>query len=865
MIPIKLSLRNFMCYRDTEVLDLTGIHLACLSGENGAGKSAILESLTWSLWGKARDRSFDDELISKGTSEMEVDYHFSLGSEHYRVIRKRSRKGQSGTTMLDIMVSPSGEEGTWRTLSGATQRETQARINETLKIDYETFINSAFILQGRADEFTVKNPAERKKVLTEILGLAQYDRLEERAKDEARDRKARMMELENTIKRIDGELLLRPAYAQELETVEAQLFEAQNSLVAVRGECAQMQAQYQALEHSRSRLKELQERISKRETRIDATNTRIGQNSVRKQEFETILAQRAEIEDGFARWQAAQAQERLFNESLATQRRLETERGKWEREIDAERIRLTSRVQQHEGQIATIERRLAGRDIVVQQLAEVVEKLHSLEKLQEQHEDTRCQREAIEVRLRTLNTEKETLKREGEQLSQKLKLITEAHAESKGHVGCPLCGTGLTAEALERVRLSYESDIAEKRQEYKRKQKQLDEVNAEFVAIEKKLAQEREQLKPLAVFRQREAKMQQDLRRMDEEAHDVERERSGLMQIRATLDKNEYAPEARRMLLAVTAEMGGLAYDEDEHRAATSAVAELRAKDYDGRYHKLASAERELQALLQYLEEDRHNLEAWKAEQERERAEVATLQPQVEQLTDLAQSLAAKQREEAHLASTASSLSESRGGLRNKLLRCDQLQEDKARYAAEYQTAVEEKVIYDELAVAFGKKGIQAMIIENVIPEVEQEANALLHRMTDGRMSVQFATQRDAKSSKNVIETLDINISDEIGIRPYELYSGGEAFRVNFALRIALSKLLARRAGAQLQTLVIDEGFGSQDGQGREKLVSAIRSIEGDFEKILVITHIEELKDEFPVRINVVKTATGSRIIVGEA
>jgi exonuclease SbcC len=508
---------------------------------------------------------------------------------------------------------------------------------------------------------------------------------------------------------------------------------------------------------------------------------------------------------------------------------------------------------------------LAGRDVVVQQLAEVVEKLHSLEKLQEQHEDTKCQREAIEVRLRTLTGEKDTLKREGEQLSQKLKLITEAHAESKGHVGCPLCGTGLTAEALERVRLSYEHDIAEKRVEYKRKQQQLEEVNAEFVAVEKRLAQEREQLKPLAVFRQREAKMQQQLHQLDQDGHEVERERSALMQTRALLNGSEYAREARRELLAVTAQVDGLGYDEEGHRAAATAVADLRSRDYDGRYHKLASAERELQTVLQYLEEDRHNLEAWKVEQERERAEVAVLQPQVEQLNDVAQALAQKQREESELARTVSDLSETRGGLRNKLLRCEALQEDKARYAGEYQTAVEEKVIYDELAVAFGKKGIQAMIIENVIPEVEQEANALLHRMTDGRMSVQFATQRDAKTVKSVIETLDINISDEIGTRPYELYSGGEAFRVNFALRIALSKLLARRAGAQLQTLVIDEGFGSQDGQGREKLVSAIRSIEGDFEKILVITHIEELKDEFPVRINVVKTVNGSRIIMGEA
>jgi exonuclease SbcC len=94
------------------------------------------------------------------------------------------------------------------------------------------------------------------------------------------------------------------------------------------------------------------------------------------------------------------------------------------------------------------------------------------------------------------------------------------------------------------------------------------------------------------------------------------------------------------------------------------------------------------------------------------------------------------------------------------------------------------------------------------------------------------------------------------------MFSGGEAFRIDFALRIALSKLLARRAGAPLPTLIIDEGFGSQDSSGRERLVEAINSIQDDFEKILVITHIEDLKDAFDERIEVTKGAEGSLIKV---
>jgi exonuclease SbcC len=107
---------------------------------------------------------------------------------------------------------------------------------------------------------------------------------------------------------------------------------------------------------------------------------------------------------------------------------------------------------------------------------------------------------------------------------------------------------------------------------------------------------------------------------------------------------------------------------------------------------------------------------------------------------------------------------------------------------------------------------------------------------------------------------LDINISDELGTRKYEMFSGGESFRIDFAIRIALSKLLARRAGAPLPTLIIDEGFGTQDTMGIEKIKEAITSIQDDFEKILVITHINDFKDAFPVRIEVVKTSEGSTV-----
>ena len=176
---------------------------------------------------------------------------------------------------------------------------------------------------------------------------------------------------------------------------------------------------------------------------------------------------------------------------------------------------------------------------------------------------------------------------------------------------------------------------------------------------------------------------------------------------------------------------------------------------------------------------------------------------------------------------------------------------------------VKEEKIYQELAEAFSKKGIQALLIEQALPEIQIEANRLLAKMTDNRMSLTLESQREKKSKKgDTIETLDIKIADELGTRNYEMYSGGEAFQIDLALRIALSRLLVKRAGASLPILIIDEGFGTQDSSGRERVVEAINSIQDDFEKIVVITHLDELKDRFPVLINVTKTANGSMISV---
>ena len=96
MIPQRLSVRNFLCYReDVPTLDFQGIHVACLCGPNGHGKSALLDAVTWGLWGEARGKTQDD-LISYGADECRVELEFLSRDTSYRVIRSRSRWDREG-------------------------------------------------------------------------------------------------------------------------------------------------------------------------------------------------------------------------------------------------------------------------------------------------------------------------------------------------------------------------------------------------------------------------------------------------------------------------------------------------------------------------------------------------------------------------------------------------------------------------------------------------------------------------------------------------------------------------------------------------------------------------------------------------
>ena len=326
------------------------------------------------------------------------------------------------------------------------------------------------------------------------------------------------------------------------------------------------------------------------------------------------------------------------------------------------------------------------------------------------------------------------------------------------------------------------------------------------------------------------------------------------------LAEAHYAHEERQQLGQVEQQLAALGYDSAEHQRLRQQQDDLR--DSARQFERLQYA-RQRRASSDESRE-RYEAEAstlaeqlQTAQKERER-----LHERADELEDVDRQLGENQAQLEKLRVERDQHLQRRGNLEALCTRCAELAQERDELRQELQDTQRQTWIYQQLDKAFGKDGIQALIIENAVPQIAEEANAILARLTDNRIQVAFESLRDLKKG-GTRETLDVKIADEVGERSYHLYSGGEAFRTNFALRIALSKVLAMRSGTRLHTLFIDEGFGTQDEQGLEQLIEAIQKISEDFKKVLIVTHLDQLKAAFPVQIEVAKHPdSGSRFSV---
>lgn len=866
MIPIQLKISGFLSYRDPVEIDFTSFDLACIAGLNGAGKSSLLDAITWVLFGQARKR--DESLINNHpeVKAAEVTLVFIYESNLYRVQRTMPR---GKTTILEFHIagdgfSPSEEKNIplssiqWKPLTERMMRETQAKIENTLHLDYETFVNASFFLQGKADQFTQQKSSDRKRILGTILGLETWENYRQRTAD-------RRKSLEADIASLDGRLAEIYAELNEEQERKARLKEYQDQLERL-SQARQIQENtlenYRkvaaALEKQRSLVEALHRQLMSSQQRLSDVQHVLDQREKERDSYQKTIALAEEIETKYAAWMQARADLENWEKIADRYRRQESLRRQPLDEINAEKARLEQELRTFQAQAQEIE---TQRVSLTKLQADHSEKAIRLAEIDQQL----LQRKILEEQLRTALQTQADAKAENQRARTEMDEL-KAHIEELKNLTqavCPTCGAPLNPEAQE-------ARIAELTLQGKQMGDRY-RSNVDLLQKSEQSVKELEnRIKDLSKIESERDKITQEKAHLEARIAaitqiDSEWQSKGLprlQQVSQLLNENKFSVQARQKLAQIDAELKAIGYDAAAHDQAKSLEIDLRR--YEGEIHQLEKSRAALEPIQREIENLQSQITDLTREIHHQQEEYQKANSALEEAETQTPNLAVAEQELLRLQENENRLRMDVGAAQQKVDVLHSLKSRKKTLEAERENWAHQVGQYRQLERAFGKDGVPALLIEQALPQIEMKANEILYQLSGGDMSISFITQAKYKDQRreDMRETLDILIRDGAGIRDYEMYSGGEAFRVNFAIRLALSEVLAQRAGARLQTLIIDEGFGSQDALGRQRLIEAINYIRKDFSKILVITHIDELKEAFPARLEVEKTERGSTVTV---
>jgi exonuclease SbcC len=853
MIPLSLSLTGFLSYRDRVEIDFTRFDLACISGRNGAGKSSLLDAITWVLFGQARKTG--EALLYTTAPAAEVVLTFEYEGNVYRVQRTLPR---GKTTILEFHIQQSeiGNQKSWKPLTERTLRDTQFRIEQMLRLDYDTFVNASFFLQGKADQFTQQRPGDRKRILSSILGLDAWDTYKQRAAESRKSIEGEINAIDGRLVEITAELAEEDQRKAYLSTLNSQLTTVEKSRQGQEKNLENVRKMAAALVEQRKLVEALSRQMETSTRRMADLEMRIQSRQAERQTFAEVMGQTAPIRQAYEAWQQARLDLEKWEATAEQFREHEKRRQPFLDELNTDRARLLQEQASLIEQQSVISAQQPAANDLQSQVQELEKQIAELNAQLEERAAIENQLDLARQRQAEAKAENPRLKAEMDELKAHIDQLSVVEGAA-----CPLCGQPLN----ETDRQKHIDDLTIRGKELGDRFR----ANQAFLReAEQQMAQYTSQAAGLAAAEQQRLTQAQALAQMNARLEQIQRnmaewEAMGaprLAEVFAQLDGDLFNPQARAQLADVDTELAALGYDAAAHDAARRCELDGRSAEAD-----LRALER-AQAALEPLEREIADLEDQRTsslqELDRQRVEYETSTIALAVAEEAAPDLDTAERELLILQEQENRLRMEVGAARQKVLVLDDLKSRRKTLEAQREEQARLVGQYRQLERAFGKDGVPALLIEQALPQIEAKANDILDRLSGGHMTVRFVTQREMKTRDELKETLEIQISDSAGTRDYEMFSGGEAFRVNFAIRLALSEVLAQRAGARLQTLVIDEGFGSQDAEGRQRLVEAINLVRPDFAKILVITHIEELKDAFPTRVEVEKTERGSMVQV---
>lgn len=865
-VPVEIEVKNYRNYRE-EKFSFDGIRFCTINGSNGVGKSSLfMDAMLDALYEEPREGELTGWICNDPEARSgAIKFTFKLGDRLYRVTRTRQKSGKATLNIAEYV------EGEWVDRSKEKFKDTQQEIINIIGMDSLTLKACALIMQDQYGLFLQADKEARMNILGSILGLGIYGDMEELAANRATDTNRTIRSLADKADTLTAGLPDSEDLAAEIEAAEAQrkglLEQAESKTAEVDTLKVKLNTQLEAA----ARVMKLNSKITTLTAQQASKEAAKTAQVATITAAETILAAEPEITAGVAHYKALLEREKELIKGKAAYDSLATRKQQIESAITlAESAAKDNR-----------QKKAALTLMKIGPLSQAIERAAELTEKHQQYEAATAQLAELEKllpeftaardNLATWQAEAERTERDYREaktrlegriasLKGKVELLKDSGCPAPDNATCKFLADALAArDALP----GEEAALASLEEEYgKLRQTNADALSAAQQAFDDKkhVPEEIDALR--ASLRLLEA-AERDYNNLEAQRNELAllEERAAELE-QSVADAEATAAKGREELATVEQQLEqAAAYSRDYDELQRTLLAESRWLDKEkqlpvAREQKAAAAQRILELGSELTEIEGEIREA--------RAELADEQSKTVGREELQAQVDAAEAEVKADQQQAQELSLRIGGLQAKLGQIRLARKQAAELQEQMNELGGKAAGYEELKKAFSQDGIPHNIIRSIIPVFEATATNILGQMSQGRMSVEFVTEKVLKSnSKKEVTTLDIIINDsDTGRLPYMSRSGGERVKAALSVILALSEIKSSKAGVQLGFLFIDEP-PFLDAPGVQAYCDALEAIQqryGDL-KVMAITHDLAMKSRFPQSVDVVKTPEGSKVI----
>lgn len=865
-VPVEIEVKNYRNYRE-ERFSFKDIRFCTINGSNGVGKSSLfMDAMADALFEETREGELTGWICNDPDARSgAIKFTFKLGENLYRVTRTRQKSGKATLNISEFV------DGEWADRSKEKFKDTQQEIINIIGMDSLTLKACALIMQDQYGLFLQADKEARMNILGSILGLGIYSDMEELAAEKATDTNRAIRSLADKVETITAGLPDREWLARQIKDTEEhhkQLeAQAREKTTEVDGLKVKLNTQLEAAGRVMKLNSKITSLTAQKATKEAAKTSQVGIITA----ADTILANEAEIVAGVA----------SYNSLLEREKELIKDKATYD-SISERKRQVLEAIEQAENTAA--EKRRKKEEILLTRVEPLKQALAREAELTEKHVAYESTAEKI-AELKTLQPDYEAKKKEAQAAAEEATRIDReykaAHERLTGRIdtlkgkvellkdsGCPdieKASCKFLKDALEAKGILPEAEAAftSLEEEYKIGRQQASDTLAEAQeALDKHLYQP-DKIEAL----------RGDLKLLEEakkQYNSLEAQRSELKLLEERVEEYEVqAADADSTAEKGKAELEEILRQCEKVEAASKDYERLQRQISETRHwidkeKQLPVAREQKTAAAQRVLDIAYEIGVLEAEISEAREELAAEQGKTVGTETLQAAVNAAEAVINSLQAEAQNIVMTLGGLKEQ----EEQAEKKLAETVELQKRINELSCkaagYDELKKAFSQDGIPHNIIRSIIPIFEATATNILGQMSQGRMSVEFVTEKVLKSnSKKEVTTLDIIINDaDTGRLPYMSRSGGERVKAALSVILALSEIKSSKAGVQLGFLFIDEP-PFLDQPGVQAYCDALEAIQQRYNslKVMAITHDPAMKSRFPQNVDVVKTPEGSKVI----